>query len=116
MTLSFRSKVQFVDAMKITMDNIRDVAKWCGGEVAEESKNSDATDVYRWLIFPTLDGKKSANINDYLVKDEHGRFSKMTLKDFEEMFEQTASGFPESIGPSQTITVHRERSEPIRHD
>lgn len=116
MSNRYQSKVHFVEAMKLTKENLDEAAVWCGGKVIESSKNSDPTDVYRALQFPTLNGIVNATIGDVLTKDADGRFNKMTTQDFENMFESKpvtspfTDGRPEGArGFESLLDMHRTR-------
>lgn len=103
MTRIYRLRPREVEAMQVTRENAKDVAEWCGGKVYESAKPSDPTDIYIAVDFPTLNGKKRADTfhsstHDgygytggwYILRDEHGRFSKMAPDVFEATYEEDA--------------------------
>jgi len=77
MAQKFRKKPVVIDAMRVTPENVEEVAVWCGGRVFSEAKASDPTDVYIALDIPTLEGVVRAQTyhgGDYIIKGVQGEF------------------------------------------
>lgn len=51
-----RPTAPMIDAVQVTRDNAAAVAREIGGQVVEDPKSSDPTDVAMWLHVPTLRG------------------------------------------------------------
>lgn len=64
-----------VEAVKLTLDNIKEVAAWCNGEVGSFGGPM------LWIYTPQ--GWVTANIGDYIVKGVSGEFYPMKAKTFE---------------------------------
>lgn len=67
------------EAVKITQQNIGDLAVWCGGDIRDG----------KWLIVPgtTPDSISAASVNSYLVRDSNtGKFSAMDADEFENRY------------------------------
>lgn len=52
----YRPRVKPVYALQVTRENVHAVAREIGGDVSEEAKPSDPSDVALWLIAPLLSG------------------------------------------------------------
>lgn len=52
----YRPKVKPVYAYQVTRGNVHEVAREIGGDVSEEAKPGDPSDVAVWLIAPLLSG------------------------------------------------------------
>lgn len=78
-----------VDAMKLSADNVDEVASWCGGQkVTEKEYTFDSSSTFVALNIPTLDGVKRASEGMYVVKSEHGNFRVMSRYMFEREFQE----------------------------
>lgn len=88
--VQYRNKPVFIEAMRFYGDELAmaEVARWCGGRVRSEEKASDHTDVAYWLDLPTLEGVRTANRGDYIVKDEQGAFCPCKPGVFESTYER----------------------------
>lgn len=68
--VNFVKKPFYVEAVRVTSENMTDVAKWCGGEIVDLEPN----DVY--ILAPVLrpqnDRQKMAFVGDWLVKAGEG--------------------------------------------
>ena len=61
----YRPRVKPVYAYQVTRENVQAVAREIGGEVSEEAKPGDPSDVAVWLITPLLSG-----VTRFLVTSE----------------------------------------------
>jgi len=52
----YRPRGERVYAYQVTRENAHGAAREFGGEIREEGKSSDPTDVAMWIVVPTLDG------------------------------------------------------------
>lgn len=87
--LRFKRKVNSVEAVQVTEDNVFDLARWCGG-IADVNTRSLYSHENK-LIYPTLEGSKYAMYGVWLIKDESGRFSTLSDEEFKERFEYVKS-------------------------
>lgn len=86
----FQVKPDRIQAVRLTRENVQHAANWCGGRVGEEPKSSDPTDVYVYLIVPTIDGNVSVNIGDWVIRFHNkGSFAGMTDENFQRKYQQT---------------------------
>ena len=76
---NFQRKKNDLQAIRLTSDNSREVAKWCGGEsVVEEGEAQGYLRPTRNTILlhvPHLNGVLDGYHGDWVVKDEDGRFA-----------------------------------------
>lgn len=77
-----------VDAMKLSADNVNEVAAWCGGQMVTEKDAVDSSSTFVALNIPTLDGVKRVSEGMYVVKSEHGNFRVMSRYMFEREFQE----------------------------
>lgn len=94
---SFQRKRNDIEAARLTRENARELAKWCGGEVIARDESyvesytagfsrTVATD--STLHIPSLlDGPTPAYVGDWIVKDEDGRFSVILNEVFVDEYE-----------------------------
>ena len=88
----FQVKPDRIQAVRLTRENVEHAANWCGGRVGEEPKSSDPTDVYTYLIVPTIDGNVSVNIGDWVIRFHNkGSFAGMTNENFQRKYQQVGS-------------------------
>ena len=71
---TFIKKPVTIQAWRLTRDNIKQVAEWCGGQAEFEEKPSDPTDVHWWLDIPTLEGVMKGSLGDYVIRGVKGEF------------------------------------------
>ncbi|ASR80128.1 hypothetical protein PQB77_gp69 [Arthrobacter phage Correa] len=85
-TQQYHRKPEPVEAVKISLENVEEVASWCGGNVFQDSKPTDPTDIRTAVVFPTLMGGVEAPLGFYLVKNAKGAFSKVSASAFEQEY------------------------------
>lgn len=77
------TKPERVEAIKITMSNIEDVAKEIGGRVNTDSESGVS------LEYPSLSKELFVVLlGDYLTKDSDGRLSAVAAEEFEDEFKR----------------------------
>ncbi len=62
-----------IEAVKITVENIKEVALWCGAQEAEETYLFSIRPE-KCLDIPTLYGVMRGRVGDFIVKGEQGKF------------------------------------------
>lgn len=91
----YRKKPVVIEAMRVTPQNVSEVAAWCGGRVVTEAKSSDPTDVYTGLDIPTLEGAMRAQTyhgGDYVVRGVQGEFYPVKPSVFDQSYEAVEGG------------------------
>lgn len=106
--VKFERRKNEIEAIRIREDNLTICAKWTGGKVLKRVMSDppkppgpgsyfdrtgidsisfmDDTAGDPVLVFPTLDGPVHAFLNDWLIKDEDGKFSTLGMKEFKEEY------------------------------
>lgn len=84
---TYRKKPVIVEAVRLTAENVYDVAAWCGGRAVEETSPRDHSDVYTGLDIPTLEGRMRANEGDYIIRGVKGEFYPIKEAIFREAYE-----------------------------
>lgn len=74
-------KPHAVEAIQLTRTNVEFLANWCGGIVVRERQE------YISLDIPNLFGALRVQVGDYLTKDEHGRFDRVSESEFESKYQ-----------------------------
>lgn len=89
---TYTTKPEQVLALQLTSENIHDAALWTGGQVIEEGKASDPSDVFLGLRLPTVDWVVTiARPGEYVyLVSETGRFHRAAPAGFEEKYQPTA--------------------------
>lgn len=82
-TQQYRKRSDTIDAIQVTPTNVRDIAKWCGGRVVEES--TDQQKVLS-IVVPTLDGNKRAHYGDWVSKGPGGVIEQYNGEYFDENY------------------------------
>ena len=84
----FRRRKNQIEAVRVDEENVKDVAKWCGGEALRvassgyiKAENQPA------LKVPSLGEPITVWLGEWLVKDEDGRYSVMDNREFTTEFE-----------------------------
>jgi len=76
-------------AIRLTAENILEVATWCDGVIIQEQDRDDREQTYGGLNVPTGGGGyERASEGDYVLKNSSGRFSAMKPGAFERKFEE----------------------------
>lgn len=86
----YRKKPVVIEARRVTSENVREVAAWCGGRVVTEAKSSDPTDVYVGLDIPTLEGVMRGETyhgGDFIIRGVQGEFYPCKPDIFEATYE-----------------------------
>lgn len=76
-----------VEAIKLTPENVRTAALWCGGKEIEEIDPMYSTKRFSGLNIPTLSGVIRAHQTDYIVKSGSGHVTVMSEREFESKYE-----------------------------
>ena len=76
----------FVEAVKLTADNVAVVAGWCGGRQVSEIDMFDKNTVFVAINIPTLNGVERASEGQYVLKDSDGVVSVMCSEEFEHKY------------------------------
>ena len=63
-----------LEAVKLSADNLYDVAKWCGGSVSAVTLVRSVNNDPLCLVIPTLEGDLFASVGDFVVKGTKGEF------------------------------------------
>ncbi len=93
----FRKKPVEIEAMRVTTENVDDVAAWCGGRVERIQNARDPDDVWTALKIPTLEGVMTANTHsggDWVIRGVKGEFYPCKPDIFEATYERVAPGVP----------------------
>lgn len=101
MIQKYRKRPVEIEAVRVTPDNVDEVARWCGGRVVRESKPSDPSDVYVALQIPTLEGVMTAQTyhgGDYLIRGVAGEFYPCKPDIFDATYEPVQEARGESNG------------------
>ena len=77
-----RRKPVELEAMQLLNSNYDIVAKWCAGLVYKRSDNFEPS-----IQILSLDGVKTARLNDYIVKGFAGNYYPVTPDVFRETYE-----------------------------
>lgn len=115
----YRAIPENITAALVTVENMAEIARLCGGRVKEEGKSSDPTDVYRAVVVPTLKGNLEAKIGNYLAReDATGEYFVMQPDKFKGRYEKMGErnqlfhrGIPIDHHPDDLI---RENQEYVR--
>lgn len=66
----FRKKPVVIEAKRVSVEHLYDVAEWCGGGVKGES----LPHVQRCIDIQTLEGEMRADMGDWIIKGVKGEF------------------------------------------
>lgn len=89
--IKYRKKPVVIEAIHLTVDNVDEVAKWCGGKTVREEKPGDPSDVYTALLIPTLEGAMTGETHsggDYIIRGVQGEFYPCKPGIFEATYEE----------------------------
>jgi len=87
-TKRYRKRPEFVEAVKLTKDNLAEAAMWAGGRVFEDAKASDPDDVAMGVYIPTMEGVIAVRVGDYIFKREtDGALDVSSAREFERVYE-----------------------------
>ena len=79
--MKFRKIPVVIDAIQFTLDNAREVANWCKGDLIDVSPNRP------FIIIPTLEGRMRSNLGDWIIKGVRGEFYSCEKSIFEMTYE-----------------------------
>lgn len=83
-TGKFRTRSEYIEAVKLTAQNIDEVAYWCGGQkVEEKDPDGDITKDKVGLNIATMEGTARVSEGDWVVREANRRFWKMNDFDFQ---------------------------------
>lgn len=86
----YRKKPVEIEAMgPLTVENVYEIERWCGGRAVVEVSPRDHTDVFAALDIPTLEGKMRAQCGDYIVRGVQGEFYPVKPDIFEATYEHS---------------------------
>jgi hypothetical protein len=80
-----------IEAVKLTKENVDEVAEWCTGKEVEEIDGLNPEIRYVGLNFIAWDGVTRASEGDYIVKDAIGEFHLRWADNFERDFEKVGN-------------------------
>jgi hypothetical protein len=76
-----------VEAVKLTSENVKQVADWCNGTEVKEIDALDSSKTYVGINFLSWEGLARASEGDYIVKDHLDEFHTRWAVNFEDQFE-----------------------------
>lgn len=82
----YQHRVDEIEAVQITAENIQELAIWCNGEVIHDFKATDPSDGRHLLSVRTRQGEVELGINHWLIKNSTGRFEGMTDANFQQKY------------------------------
>jgi len=68
--VKYRKKPVVVEAHRVTVFNLEDVAVWCGGHVVRGTADAK----HRAIAIRTLEGVMEAAVGDYVIRGVKGEF------------------------------------------
>lgn len=77
-----------VEAVRLTKENVKQVAEWCTGQEVEEIDSLDPDLRFVGLNLITQIGMRRASEGDYIIKDNLGTFHVRWPVEFEAMFKR----------------------------
>ena len=80
----FRKKPVVIEARQLTMQNLRELKDWCGGEVRSRPDLRAVTGL--WI--PTLEGRMEAEFGCWIIKGVRGEFYPCRDDIFRETYEE----------------------------
>src|SRR4051812_31143231 len=95
-----------IEAVEVTEENIRDVAKWCGGQVRTSGKQGIHKYIKVDVKHALNDRQTMANAGDWVLRAGSG-FKVYTPRAFTTMFRRKVEDMVETVGRM----VERERAE-----
>lgn len=79
----YRKRPVEIEAVQLTLDNMSEVAEWCGGKVYSRPPMRAITG----LSIQTLEGEMAANFGDYIIRGIAGEFYPCRKDIFEDSYE-----------------------------
>lgn len=68
--MKYRKKPVVIDAQRVTVFNLGEVAEWCGGSVVRGTADAK----HRAVAIRTLEGVMEAAVGDYVIRGIKGEF------------------------------------------
>lgn len=81
--MKYKKKPIPIDAKRITVFNLEEIADWCGGKVTKVTADAK----YRLIAIKTLEGSMEAAVGDWILKGVKGEFYPCRNDIFEETYE-----------------------------
>jgi len=78
-----------IEAMLLTNENMKEAAKWCGGEV--DTFKRQYLPATSYLIVPGISTRTHAYVGHYLVREVDGIFHPFDKDSFEKLYESMSS-------------------------
>lgn len=92
-TEKYQRKPFVVDAVRVTRDNLEEVAKWCNGEL--KAVDGQEPYVYVRVAMPISERSKQAFVGDWVVYMSATGFKVFRHKSFKKNFESVFKDIPE---------------------
>jgi hypothetical protein len=106
-THKFARKPFYVDAVRVSADNIEKVAEWCGGEIRTDEEGKHVkVNVYR----PQSERQSKAYVGDWVLYSGSG-YKCYTPKSFDKSFEKVRT-LTKPQADAAGITVPHEKRQP----
>lgn len=87
-SMKYRKKPVVIEAEQFTLENIRELATWCGGKAqSEEGRPPEGDSVHVHILIPTLEGDMFATLGDWIIKGVAGEFYPCKPDIFEATYE-----------------------------
>lgn len=85
--MKYRKKPVVIEAKQLWIQNMSEIAEWCGGKTWSEPPMRAVTG----LTIPTLEGDHQARFGDYIIKGIKGEFYPCKPDIFEATYEAVDS-------------------------
>lgn len=79
--MTYRKRSDVAKAIQVTPLNYREVAKWCGGRIVEETTDRGKS---HSIIIATFEGNVRANPGDWVLQNAQGEFTQYNQAAFDE--------------------------------
>ncbi len=84
----YTSKAVQIEAQQLTLENAKQLAVWCGGQLIETHR-AVTGDLEYGINIPTLEGVMRAQEGDYIIHGTHGEFYPCKANVFEMKYERS---------------------------
>lgn len=95
-----------VDAVRVTVDNLEEVAKWCSGEIrddtTEDNPSGHSKMIWVMVQYPMNDRQSKAYVGDWVLYSGRG-YKVYTDRGFRKVFDEQAT----EQNVFETSAVHR---------
>lgn len=82
-TGKYRTRSEYIEAVQLTADNVKEVTLWCGGYEVQELDPREETRNKVGVNIPTMEGTARVSEGDYVVRDANRRFWKFSEMEFQ---------------------------------